>query len=294
MQNANYLKSYLHLHLIVFIWGFTAILGDLISVKEEAVVWYRMLLAGIFMLLFILLTKKDWRLSPKSLIRLFLVGLLIALHWVFFFKAINVSNVSITLAVFSTGAFFASILEPIFFNRKMLWYEVFFGIIIVGALLMILQVEQTYILGMAYALLSVFLGVIFTLFNGKLIQKYDPSVITLYEFFAGAAFISIYLLATQKFTPEFFNVSLNDWLLIIVLASICTAYAFTASVNVMKRLSPYTVMLTTNLEPVYGIALAFFILGEKEKMSFGFYIGAIIILTTVILNGILKNREKLK
>ncbi len=294
MQNANYLKSYLNLHLIVFIWGFTAILGDLISVKEEPVVWYRMLLAGIFMLLFVLVTKKDWRLSPKSLLRLFFVGLLIALHWVFFFKAINVSNVSITLAVFSTGAFFASILEPIFFNRKMLWYEVFFGIIIVGALLMILQVEQTYILGMAYALLSVFLGVIFTLFNGKLIQKYDPSVITLYEFFAGAIFISFYLLATQKFTPEFFNVSLNDWLLIIVLASICTAYAFTASVNVMKRLSPYTVMLTTNLEPVYGIALAFFILGDKEQMSFGFYIGALIILATVILNGILKNREKRK
>lgn len=292
-DNPN-LKSYLNLHLIVFIWGFTAILGELISVKEEAVVWYRMLLAGIFMLIYVLVTKKPWRLPFKSFAHLIGVGLLIALHWIFFFKAINVSNVSITLAVFSTGAFFASILEPIFFNRKMLWYEVFFGLIIIGGLLMIMQVETKYILGMAYALLSVFLGVMFTLFNGKLIQKYDPSVITLYEFFAGVLFVSLYLLFGHKFTSEFFDVSTRDWVLLLILSSVCTAYAFTASVNVMKKLSPYTVMLTTNMEPVYGIILAFFILGDKEQMSPGFYIGALIILATVILNGVLKNYKKPK
>ncbi len=292
MQKNSDLKSHLNLHLIVFIWGFTAILGELITVKEESVVWYRMLLAGIFMLLYVVITKKPWRIPTKSFLQLISVGLLIALHWIFFFKAINVSNVSITLAVFSTGAFFGSILEPIFFNRKMLWYEIFFGLIIVGGLLMIMQVETHYILGIAYALVSVFLGVVFTLFNGKLIQKYDPSVITLYEFFAGVFFVSLYLLYGGKFTPEFFNVSTKDWVFLIILSSICTAYAFTASVNVMKKLTPYTVMLTTNMEPVYGIILAYFLLGEKEKMSSGFYIGAVIILATVILNGILKNYKK--
>ena len=294
MQKDSNLKSYLNLHLIVFIWGFTAILGELITVKEEAVVWYRMGLAGLFMLLYVVITKKPWRLPFKSFTHLIGVGLLIALHWIFFFKAINVSNVSITLAVFSTGAFFASILEPLFFNRKMLWYEVFFGLIIIGGLLMIMQVETQYILGMAYALFSVFLGVLFTLFNGKLIQKHDPSVITLYEFLAGAAFVTVFLLFDRKFTPEFFDVSARDWALLIVLASLCTAYAFTASVNVMKKLSPYTVMLTTNMEPVYGIILAYFILGDKEQMSPGFYIGALIILATVLLNGVLKNYKKPK
>lgn len=292
MQKNSNLKSHLNLHLIVFIWGFTAILGELITVKEESVVWYRMLLAGIFMLLYVMITKKPWRIPTKSFLQLISVGLLIALHWIFFFKAINVSNVSITLAVFSTGAFFGSILEPIFFNRKMLWYEVFFGLIIIGGLLMIMQVETHYILGIIYALISVFLGVTFTLFNGKLIQKYDPSVITLYEFFAGVFFVTLYLLYGGKFTPEFFDVSKRDWILLIILSSICTAYAFTASVNVMKKLTPYTVMLTTNMEPVYGIILAYFLLGEKEKMSSGFYIGAVIILATVILNGILKNYKK--
>lgn len=292
MQKDKLLKSYLNLHLIVFIWGFTAVLGELITIREASLVWYRMLIAGIFMLVYVLIKKKPWKLPAKSFAHLIGVGFLIALHWLFFFKAINVSNVSITLAVFSTGAFFASILEPIFFNRKMLWYEVFFGLIIIGGLLMIMQVEGHYLEGMLYALLSVFLGVTFTLFNGKLILKYDPSVITLYEFFAGVVLISGYLLYEGTFTPEFFQVSTDDWILIIVLSSICTAYAFTASVNVMKKLTPYTVMLTTNMEPVYGIILAYFILGEKEKMSFGFYIGAVIILMTVILNGILKNYKK--
>lgn len=294
MQKDNNLRSYLNLHLIVFIWGFTAILGELITIKEESVVWYRMLMAGIFMLIYVLVTKKPWRIPRKSFFHLIGVGLLIALHWIFFFKAINVSNVSITLAVFSTGAFFASILEPIFFNRKMLWYEVLFGLIIIGGLLMIMQVETRYILGMVYALISVFLGVMFTLFNGKLIRQYDPSVITLYEFFAGVFFVSLYLLYGGKFTSEFFTVSLNDWILLLILSSVCTAYAFTASVNVMKKLTPYTVMLTTNMEPVYGIMLAYFILGDKEKMSPAFYIGAVIILATVILNGILKNYNSKK
>lgn len=294
MPKDNLLKSYLNLHLIVFIWGFTAVLGDLITVKEASLVWYRMLIAGIFMLLYVIITKKPWKLPAKSFVYLIGVGFLIALHWLFFFKAINVSNVSITLAVFSTGAFFASILEPIFFNRKMLWYEVFFGLIIIGGLFMIMQVETNYLEGMLYALLSVFIGVTFTLFNGKLIQKYDPSVITLYEFFAGVILISGYLLYEGTFEPKFFQVSGDDWILIVLLSSVCTAYAFTASVNVMKKLTPYTVMLTTNMEPVYGIILAYFILGGKEKMSVGFYIGALIILGTVILNGILKNYQRQK
>jgi drug/metabolite transporter (DMT)-like permease len=288
MQNDN-IKSYLHLHVIVFIWGFTAILGELISIEEIGLVWYRMTFAGIFMLLFILWKKKRISLSLKEICQLLAVGLLIALHWILFFKAIKVSNVSITLAIFSTGAFMGSILEPIFFNRKLLLYEVLFGLVIVGGLFLIMQVETQYITGAMYALVSVFLGVIFTLFNGKLIKKHDPAVITVYEFFAGAFFVTLYLLFTKQFSFSFFKLSAKDFMLIFVLASICTAYAFTASVKVMQKLSPYTVMLTTNMEPVYGILLAFFMLGEKEKMTPEFYLCAIVVLITVILNGVIKN-----
>ena len=291
MQNDK-LKSYLSLHFIVFIWGFTAILGALITINAEALVWYRMLLAGIFLGSFIIFKKESFRVPVKAFFKLIFVGLLIALHWIFFFRAIHVSNVSITLSIFSLGAFFASLLEPIFFGRKVLWYEVFFGLIIIAGLALIMQVEIQYLNGMYYALASIILGVLFTLMNGKLIADHEPAVITFYEFGAGVFFISIYFLFQGKFTSDFFTLSMNNWLLILLLASVCTAYAFTASVKVMRKLTPYTVMLTTNLEPVYGIILAYFILGGKEKMSTEFYIGAIIIVITVILNGVFKHYKK--
>ena len=288
MRNGK-LGSYLNLHLIVFIWGFTAILGALISINADALVWYRMLFAGAFLFLFILFKKKSFVVPPKEFFKLVFVGFLIAVHWIFFFKAIHISNVSITLSVFSLGAFLAAILEPLFYGRKVLWYEVFFGLIIIAGLGIILQVEMNYFEGMMYALASIIIGVLFTLMNGKLIEKNDSSVITFYEFMAGVFFISIYFVIENKFNAEFFILTSNDWILLLLLASICTAYAFTASVKVMQKLSPYTIMLTTSLEPVYGIILAYFLLGGKEKMSFGFYMGALLIVVTVILNGIVKH-----
>jgi drug/metabolite transporter (DMT)-like permease len=291
MQKDN-LKSYLNLHLIVFIWGFTAILGALITISADALVWYRMFFAAVFLGFFILFKKKSFQISLRSLFKLIFVGALIALHWIFFFKAIHTSTVSITLSVFSLGAFFASLLEPIFYGRKVLWYEVFFGLIIIAGLGLIMQVEINYLDGMLYALISIVLGVLFTLMNGKLIVNHDPSVIAFYEFAAGFFFISVYFLFQQKFALDFFVLSFNNWVLILILASVCTAYAFTASVKVMRKLSPYTVMLTTNLEPVYGIILAYFILGGKERMSTEFYIGALIIVITVILNGVIKHYQK--
>jgi drug/metabolite transporter (DMT)-like permease len=291
MPNDN-LKSYLSLHFIVFIWGFTAILGALITIPANFLVWYRMFFAAVFLAAFIGIKKKSFSVSPKSFVKLVIVGLLIALHWIFFFEAIKISTVSITLSVFSLGAFFASLLEPIFYGRKVLWYEVFFGLIIIAGLGLIMQVEINYLNGMLLALVSIILGVLFTLMNGKLIEDHDPSVISFYEFLAGFTFITLYFLVQGKFTVDCFILTPKNWVLILILASICTAYAFTASVKVMRRLSPYTVMLTTNLEPVYGIVLAFFIIGGKEKMSTEFYIGAVIIVITVILNGVIKHYRK--
>ena len=283
------LQAYLQLHLIVFIWGFTAILGALITIKADALVWYRMFLACIFIFLFILFKKKSFKIPMKEFFQLIFVGLLIAIHWVFFFKAIHISNVSLTLVVFSLGAFIASLLEPLFYGRKLLWYEVFFGLLIVAALSLLLQVEINYFEGMIYAFASLILGVLFTLVNGKLIKHHDSSVITFYEFLSGVFFITLYFLYQHQFTDNFFKLTSKDWILILVLASVCTAYAFTASVKVMRKLSPYTVMLTTSLEPVYGIVLAYFIIGGKEKMSVEFYVGALIIVVVVVINGIVKH-----
>ena len=162
MQNDN-LKSYLNLHLIVFIWGFTAILGALITIQSEFLVWYRMFFAAVFLAFFLALKKKSFKVTLKVLMKFFFVGLLIALHWIFFFEAIKISTVSITLSVFSLGAFFASLLEPLFYGRKVLWYEVFFGLVIIAGLALILQVEINYLHGMLLALVSIVLGVVFSL-----------------------------------------------------------------------------------------------------------------------------------
>jgi drug/metabolite transporter (DMT)-like permease len=294
------LKSYLHFHVIVFIWGFTAVLGALISIDAVPLVWYRMLLASGFILLYILWKKRSLRVSPKSLITLIIAGLVIALHWLTFFGAIKVSNVSITLALLSTGAFFTSILEPIFYKRKFVGYELIFGVIVMVGLYIIFNVETDYTLGIILGLLSAFLSAVFTLMNGKLIKHAAPSVISFYELLTGVIAISIYLIyvswntdGLKGFNAEFFDLSNNDWIYLLILASVCTAYAFIAAVAVMKHLSPYTVMLTVNLEPIYGIALAFLIFGNREQMDPQFYYGAAIILATVVLNGYLKTKRKI-
>lgn len=291
MQNDK-LKNYLHLHLIVFIWGFTAVLGKLISIDAMPLVWYRMLIASSLVGVFILFKQYSLRVSNKTLLVMLTAGVIIALHWVTFFKAIKVSNVSIALVTMSTGALFTAFLEPIWYGRKIIWYEVVFGLIVVFGLYLIFNVSTSYSLGMGLALISALLGAIFTLINGQLIKTNKPSTISFYELMSGALFISIYLAINGSFNKDFFMLPFSDWFFIFILASVCTAYAFIAAIRVMRFISPYTVMLTTNLEPVYGIFLALLIFGQSEKMSPLFYVGALIIIATIIANGILKNRER--
>lgn len=286
------LKNYLHLHLIVFIWGFTAILGALISIDAIPLVWYRMLFAVFFVLIYMLLTKNTLKVAPKSLIKFFIGGVLIAVHWIAFFKAIKIANVSIALVAMSTGALFASIIEPFFFKRKLIFLELVFGFVVVAALYLIFNVEGQYTLGILYALFAAFLSALFSVLNGLYVRQHDAKTISFYQLLFGVLFITAYVWLTTGFDLKAYTLHGNDLFYLIILSSICTAYAFIASVKIMKFLTPYTVMLTINLEPVYGIILAVLIFGEKEKMSPQFYIGGIIIIITVIINGILKSKKK--
>ena len=291
MPNDN-VKSYLHLHLIVFIWGFTAVLGALISLAAVPLVWYRMSMASVFILLFIWIKRIPFKLPLKILIGFIFAGLIITLHWLTFFKAIKVSNISVTLACLSTGAFFTSLLEPLLHGRKVILYEVFFGVLVIIGLGIIFKVEGNYIQGILFALSSAFLSALFSVINSKYAKLYNPSVVSFYEILSGVVFLSSYFLFIGSFDSAFFQLSFNDWMYLALLSSICTAYAFIASVKVMKFLSPYTVMLTINLEPIYGIILAVIVFQDKEKMSIEFYIGVLIILSTVIMNGIIKYYKK--
>lgn len=288
------LKSYFQLHFIVFIWGFTAVLGKLISLDALPLVWYRMLIAVSIIFLYIKVSKIPLVVTKRLMFGFLFSGLVIAMHWFTFFQAIKVSNISVTLACLSTGALFASILEPIFYGKKIVVYEVLFGLFVVFGLGIIFNVEGNYIEGILLALTSAFLSAMFSVINGKFAQYNDAAVITFYELLGGVGFFSIYLLFSGSFTEDFFRISTNDLLWLFVLGSVCTAYAFLASVKVMKYLTPYTVMLTINLEPIYGIILGILVFSESEKMSTEFYIGASIIVLTVILNGVIKNYKKVK
>lgn len=288
------LFNYLHLHFIVFIWGFTAVLGALITLEAIPLVWYRMLLATGFVFLFLKFRKENLKFSLKTLGGFALGGIIIALHWLTFFGAIKASNVSVTLAVISTGAFFASLLEPLLYGRKIILYEVFFGLLVMVGLYIIFDVEASYTLGIVLALISAFLSALFSVINGKFVLKHKASAISFYELLFGVIGITIYLGFSGGFTAEFFRVSSQDWIYLSILASACTAYAFIASIHVMKWISPYTVMLTINMEPVYGIILALLVLGDSEKMGSQFYYGAGIILLTVIANGIIKLTQERK
>ncbi|HLT65250.1 MAG: DMT family transporter [Myroides sp.] len=291
MQNVN-LKNHLHLHLIVFIWGFTAILGQLITLQALPLVFTRIGIGVLVILGFLLIKKKSLAIAPRDMIRFFIFGFVIAIHWLTFFHAIKISNISITLACISTGAFFTSILEPLFYKRKFILYEVLLGCLVVGGLLLIFQFETQYKLGIAVALLSAFLSACFSLINGKLAHSYDSVVISFYELLGGLFILACFLLYQDGFTAANFNFQPYDYLWLGILGSICTAYPFIATIDIMKYLSPYTVMLTINLEPIYGILLAVILFKDQEKMTTAFYLGAFIILFTVLLNAYFKNRKK--
>ena len=288
------LKYFLQLHLIVFIWGFTAILGALISIDAVPLVWFRMLLAVLFILLYFIVTKKKFWIDKKSLLKFLFTGTIIAIHWITFFKAIKVSNVSIALVTMSTGAFFTSLIEPIFFRRKIKPIEILLGLLVICGLYIIFSFETQYYLGIIYALISAFLAALFSVLNGIFVKKTDADVISFYQLFFGVVFVTVFLFFTGSFSIDFFDLKTSDWFYLFVLSSVCTAYAFIVSVKIMKHLTPYTVMLTTNLEPIYAIILALLIFGEKEKMNTGFYYGAFIVLFVVLFNGIIKNRRTIQ
>lgn len=285
-------KNYLHLHFLVFIAGFTAILGELITISAIPLVWYRMIIALVLMFIYIKITKVNIKIPLKDIAKLSLAGIIIALHWITFFASIEASNISITLSMFSTGAFFASIIEPIVFKRKIIGYEMLFGLAVILGVVIITQSELKHLEGILLGIVSAFLSASFAVLNGKFLKKFTATTISFYEFISGIVFITILMFVFgYGYSPEIFHLTNEDIGYLFILGSICTAYAFIGSVYVMHHVSPYTVMLTYNLEPVYGILLALIFFPYSETMSSTFYIGAILILTAVLINGILKNRK---
>lgn len=290
MLRPSNFKHHLHLHFIVLLFGFTAILGKLVQLDAVNLVAYRMTLAFAAMTIMALLTKRKG-MPPKEIAKAAAIGILVALHWIFFFLAVKVSNVSVTLGTMASGTLFVSLLEPLVDRRRVYGVELFIGLVIIGGLYLITQFAFHYLTGILYALFASFLASLFGVLNRQMIKKgHDSLHISLWEMLSGSVAILLFLsISTSDITwPS--ALSSGDWVWVLILAWMCTAYAFVATVYLLKYLSTYTVSLAINLEPVYGIILAFIIFGESEKMHPGFYLGTIVILAAIFLYPILMKK----
>ena len=296
MQNTAPIKDYVKLHAVILIWGFTGILGKLITVSSVSIVWYRTFLAFLGLAVYLLVRKQTFKIPSKTFWQYLGTGVIVALHWVFFFEALKVSTVSVTLVTLSSATLFTSILEPLIYRKKVVVYEMVFGVVVIAGLLMIFNYETQYQLGIIYSLLSAFMVSLFTTINGIFVaKKGSPTLITMYEMLGSAVIITLFFVATGSLNLETLSLMNNgmdvfwaDLFYLLILAIVCTAIAFVVSVDVMKRLSPYTVTVSVNMEPIYAIILALIFFGETEKMSWGFYVGAAMIMATIFGNGLMK------
>lgn len=292
MKNQLYKSSVFRLHLIVFLWGFTAIIGKLIHAEAMALVFYRMLFAAIFLFIYIrIIKKRSIHVSRKILLQLIGIGSFMAIHWLCFFYAIKVSNVSIALSCLATSTLFASFIEPLIYKRKLDYTEVIMGVVIVICISIIFGAEFHYKIGIFVGILSAFFGTLFSVLNGKMFGKTSSGNIIFYEIAGGWFFISLVFLATGSIFT-FNEISYRDLALLTILASVFTAFPMFESINLMKYISPFTLILTVNLEPVYGIIFAYFIFGESEHMSPVFYVASLIMILSIVANGIIKAKKK--
>lgn len=288
-------KNLLLLHFIVLIWGWSPILGKLINMQGVVayqLVWFRMLITVITVASYVILTKQNIKQPKKDIFQLVGIGAIIAFHWFSFYHAINVSNVSVTLVAFASGTLFTSIIEPIFYKRKIIRYEIAFGMVIIGAIVLIFEIETQYTLGIIFGMLAAVTSSFFTVFNGLLVRRIPSSIIAFYELGGGFLVLTVYLFFSGEFNVDFFNITTGAWAWLGVLSVLGTAFPFIASVNLMKKISPYTITLTVNLETIYGIIIAYILWKKDEAMTPGFYLGTLIILATIFGNSLLKQYLK--
>jgi drug/metabolite transporter (DMT)-like permease len=284
-------KYHIWLHITILIFGLTGVLGKLITTDSYLLVWYRVGIALVCLLAYFWATKFSLKVAKKELFRILLVGVVIAVHWVTFFEAIKQSNVSVALVCFSSSTLFTAILEPLYFKRRIKPYELIFGVLIIVGLYFIFSFELKYLVGMVLSVFSAALASWFTVLNGVLIKKTKAKIISFYELLGAFIIVSIYLLIANKGDLSQFAVPAEDLKWLLILGTLCTAFAFIVSVEVMKKLSPYTVTISINLEPIYSIILALLIWPESETMSFGFYMGTIIVIATIFLNALFKKKK---
>ena len=281
--------------MVIFL-GFTGVLGKLISLETTYLVWHRMFIAFVSLFFFLLFKKQIKSINKKDILPLLGVGAIVALHWFFFFGAIKVANISVAVICLATASLFSAFMEPIFFKRKLLLYELLFGIIVFVTLSYMLyekpeNTEINYFLGYVYGIASAFLGTLFTMFNAKYINSVDAAKITMIEMLGGVILISLYFLIIGDYSVFITPLIANDIIYLLLLGTVCTAGIFVWMTEIMRHITPYALIMAINLEPIYSIIIGIIIFSDTEIMNLSFYIGSSIILFIVFLDGYIKNKK---
>lgn len=271
-------KAFLQLHISVFLAGFTGILGRLIHLNEGLLVWYRLLITAVTMWILFWLTGKLRRIPLKDILRLSGIGFLAALHWVTFYGAIKYANISVALVCFSAVGFFTALLEPLIMRTRFRWAEVFLGLVVMAGIYIIFHFDPRYKTGIILGVISSVLIAVAIILLKQMVKRINPETLLTYQLSGGflllTAMMPFYL---YRFPTNYIIPDLNDFLWLLVLAWICSVIAFQFSAYALKKLSAFTVNLTFNLEPVYGIILAFIVYRENELLSKWFFLGFLLI-----------------
>jgi drug/metabolite transporter (DMT)-like permease len=277
-------KALLQLHIAVFLAGFTAILGVLIKLNEGLLVWYRLLITVVTLFILLYLKKQVQKIVLKDMLKIFGVGAIVAVHWVAFYGSVKYANVSVALVCFSATGFFTSLLEPLILKKRLVFIEVVLGLLAIAGIYIIFDFHPQYKLGIAFGIISAVGIALFPIFNKQFVKRFTPQTVTLYEL--GGGLIALTLLVPfylMQFPAAYFLPTNTDWLWLLVLAWFCTVLSFNLQLNALKKISAFTANLTYNLEPVYGIIMAFIFFKENQQLNYQFYIGVGLILLAVVL-----------
>jgi drug/metabolite transporter (DMT)-like permease len=283
-------KYHLLLHGIILIWGFTGILGKLIHLDAYILVWYRLWIAIVGLGIYLLIRRHDFRISHSDLLKLIGTGFVVGLHWMTFYKSIELSTASLGILCLSTTTLHVTWLEPLIIKKRFSLIEFILGLIVIfGIYFVANDFDSKEYEALKYGLISALLAALFSVFNARLSQEISPPKMSFYELLSAFCLLSIILFFSDKLNGNLLKMNSSDALWLGFLGLICTSFAFLASIEVVKRLGAFTASLSINLEPVYTIILAIVILHENELLSNKFYIGATLIVLVVIANAVIKN-----
>ena len=277
-------KALIQLHIAVFLAGITAILGKLITLNEGLLVWYRLLITVVTLGIILFFKKQLVRIPVKDVLKIFGVGVIVAIHWVTFYGSVKYANISVALVCFSASGFFTAFFEPLILKRRISLIEVLLGLIAITGIYIIFDFHPQYKLGIIFGIISAVGSALFPVFNKRLLITWSPKILTLYELGGGLLALTILVpFYLMQFPALYYIPTTSDWLWLLILAWLCTVLSFDLQLNALKKVSAFTASLTYNLEPVYGIILAFIFFKENEKLNPAFYIGVLLILLAVVL-----------